>query len=40
MTGEQQTSVSKNVLPSHAKWDIGLILMVSGDYNFLPSTVS
>jgi len=39
-TGEQQTSISKTVLPNHAKWDIGLILMLSGDYNFLPSTVS
>jgi len=38
-TGEQQTSISKTVLPNHAK-DIGLILMLSGDYNFLPSTVS
>jgi len=43
-TGEQQTSISKTVLPNHAKWDIGhnigLVLMFSGDYNFLPSTVS
>jgi len=23
-TGEQQTSISKTVLPSHARWDIGL----------------
>jgi len=38
--GEQQTSISKTVLPHHAKWDIGLILMLSGDYNFLPSTAS
>jgi len=38
-TGEQQTSISKTVLPNHAKWDIGPILMLSGDYNFLPSTV-
>jgi len=39
-TGEQQTSISKTVLPNHAKRDIGLILMLSGDYNFLLSTVS
>jgi len=24
-TGEQQTSISKTVLPNHAKWVIGLI---------------
>jgi len=40
-TGQQQTSaISKTVLPNHTKWDIGLILMLSGNYNFLPSTVS
>jgi len=39
-TGEQQTFISKTLLPNHAKWDIGLIFMLSGDYNFLPSTVS
>jgi len=34
-TGDQQTSISKTVLPNHAKWDTDLILMLSGDYNFL-----
>jgi len=39
-SGKQQTSISKTVLPNHAKWDVGLMLMLSGDYNFLSSTVS
>ena len=39
-TGEQHTSISKTVLPNHAKWDIGHILMLTGDYNCLSSTVS
>jgi len=38
--GDQQTSISITVFPNNAKLDIGLILMLSGDYNFLPSTVS
>jgi len=39
-TGEKQTFISKTVLPNHANWDVGLILMLSGDYNFFSSSAS